>query len=162
MYQNSISKKSAIPIASTLDGVLEVVKHFPSYIQDTNKGKGVPLTYHLMPIGEVRKKMKRENVAGNIVHSINDITMKKCLRLVEDSAFLDSELARTEVRCRLINKKCYGVYLHLGPCAATDNRRPADQGCPGGAAKGQSQGRGTLFEAEAAAGRCCAKSTQGR
>ncbi|XP_038059602.1 uncharacterized protein LOC119730679 [Patiria miniata] len=67
----------------TFEGAVELARNLPSLVKDTNKGKGVPLLYMLMPLDAV-VKMCRLQIQLQIQYtSINDDIIKKCAQVVE-------------------------------------------------------------------------------
>ncbi|XP_038059710.1 uncharacterized protein LOC119730753 [Patiria miniata] len=67
----------------TFEGAVELAKNLPSLVQATNKGKGVPLLYTLMPLDVVVKICNFQIQLQIKYTSINDDIIKKCAQVVE-------------------------------------------------------------------------------
>ncbi|XP_038059651.1 uncharacterized protein LOC119730712 [Patiria miniata] len=67
----------------TFEGAVELARNLPRLVEGTNKGKGVPLLYQLMPLDDVIKMCKFQIEPQIQYTSINDDIIKKCAQAVE-------------------------------------------------------------------------------
>ncbi|KAJ8034997.1 Neoverrucotoxin subunit beta [Holothuria leucospilota] len=67
----------------TFEGAVELAKSLPSLIQGKNNGKGVPLSYMLMPLNAVVKICKLQIQINVEYKAIGDDTITKCSQIVE-------------------------------------------------------------------------------
>jgi hypothetical protein len=71
-------------IALNFDQALAAAKKMPTYINENNEGKGVPVTYTLMPMCKVQSQLKviNESKETKIASDIDEATLTKCMTLL--------------------------------------------------------------------------------
>ena len=71
------------PSAITIEQAVEQLLTLPDIVRKTNNGKGVPLTYHLIPLEGLFKMFKIKPDVGISYTDIDDVTLKECVRVLE-------------------------------------------------------------------------------
>ncbi|XP_072027712.1 uncharacterized protein [Amphiura filiformis] len=68
----------------TFEGAVELARNLPSLVKGTNNGKGVPLTYMLMPLDAIVKMCRLHQVQiQSQYRAIDEDIIKKCAQVVE-------------------------------------------------------------------------------
>ena len=67
----------------TFEGAIELVRSLPKLVKNTNNGKGVPVTYHLMPLQTVVKMCKSQVQMDILYKEIDEGTMKTCTDVLQ-------------------------------------------------------------------------------
>ncbi|XP_054753483.2 uncharacterized protein LOC129259205 [Lytechinus pictus] len=75
------SRDKNLPV--TYEGAVDIARSLPSLVENTNSGKGVPVTYHLMPLENVRKKCKIQVGIENVYREIDEATIRRATGILE-------------------------------------------------------------------------------
>ena len=71
-------------LPTTFEGAVDMVRSLPSLVEATNKGKGMPLSYTLMPLDAVVKTCKLKSQNLKQYTAIDEDTVKMCAHVVAD------------------------------------------------------------------------------
>ncbi|XP_041461184.1 uncharacterized protein LOC121412439 [Lytechinus variegatus] len=75
------SRDKNLPV--TYEGAVDIARSLPTLVENTNGGKGVPVTYHLMPLENVRKKCKIQVGIENVYREIDEATIRRATGILE-------------------------------------------------------------------------------
>nr|XP_054753970.1 uncharacterized protein LOC129259735 [Lytechinus pictus] len=94
-------KASDKDLPITFEGAVDLARSLPSLVEKTNDGKGVPVTYYLMPLENVRKKCRVQTAIEMAYKQIDESTVRRSTGILE----------KVKVKCR----KLYDIHhdMHL-------------------------------------------------
>ena len=67
----------------TFEDAVEMARTLPDLLKRANQGKGVPLTYHLLPLERVVRMCKLDIKLNTLYSQVNEGTVKKCADVLE-------------------------------------------------------------------------------
>jgi GTP-binding protein EngB required for normal cell division len=70
-------------IPKSFDGVMKFLEHIPAFIKTVNDGKGVPMTFHLLPIAEAARMFNVELQHDTLVRRLDRDYLNRSIELLE-------------------------------------------------------------------------------
>ena len=86
---DEFDKDGNLPTA--FEEAVEQAKKLPTILARYNKGKGVPITFSLMPIESLLKRFKVESSINVVFHSLRENSVQRCVQVVESATRLRQE-----------------------------------------------------------------------
>lgn len=80
------------------DGVVDFIRSVPSRLTNVNGGKGVPITFHLLPISELAKTLRIQVKHSIIFHRLNEHFIDRCIQHLQELETTVRDLANYKSR----------------------------------------------------------------
>ena len=97
-------------LPTTFDEAVEQAKKLPTILARYNKGKGVPITFSLMPIESLLKRFKVESSITVVFQSLREDSVQRCVQVVESATRLRQECYDLKTQLN-DNKDCIPDYV---------------------------------------------------
>ena len=82
MYGNILPGNDPLP--TNLEDALTLMKKMPQYVSKSNEGKGMPLTYSLIPISLLKDHLKCSLNSDSLIHSIAEDSLLRVVHLFDN------------------------------------------------------------------------------
>ena len=83
-------KQGDIPVS--FEEAVQQAKKLPTYLQSFNGGKGVAVTFNLMPLKSLMKQLKVEASANTVYQALREDSVQQCVQIVDEAASMKQKL----------------------------------------------------------------------